>query len=210
VAPAQAGFISPDWQSLDIKSLAFMGAASAGVDEESRITAEHVIEQELLSGQERFVVIGLSEARLRAGGKGASEAFDRTVRVWKDTRKADQFVVQDVCRALGVDGLVFANVTDWEKKRSGVDTDGNSYTQVTIGLNIFSAKTGLDVWHAQKLEHKEAAQPVADDIADPVHTMDENKRITHANAAVPDPPRPEDVAADAVRSVMAAFPPRAN
>jgi hypothetical protein len=208
VAPARA-VISPDWNSLGISTLAYLGTGGSTGNETDRLTAEAIVERELLSDQSRFVIIGLSEAGSRAAANNGSDAFQRTIKIWRDTRKADQFLVQEVCRKVGVDGIIFADLTDWEKKKSGLDTGGNSFTQVTLRLAIYSAKTGLPAWDAEKLQRKEAVRLSAESIADPVQTMAEEKQISHPTRTASEPPRPEDVAVQAMRSLMAAFPARA-
>jgi hypothetical protein len=207
VSPARA-FIVPEWSSLEIKSLAFMGVGGSTGEATDRQTAETIVEDQLCSGQDRFVILGLAEGRSRAASAGCADLFDRIVKVWRDDRTCDVLVIQDCCKKVGVDGLIFGDLSEWKRERVDWTSEGNSSTQVDLRLSIYSGKTGLLAWDAQKSARKESVsyRPLAG--GSPVYTDRSGaSRVERPTSVTPDPPRAEDVAAEAMRSLMAAFPP---
>jgi hypothetical protein len=208
VSPAQA-FTVPEWKDLHIQTLAYMGMGSSTGDATARVTAEQIVEQRLGTGQERFVILGMSEGRTRAASADASELYEKVVNVWRDTRKADLFQVQQLSKKLGTDGLIFADLNDWTEERVDWTTEGTSSTQVTIRLAIYSGKTGLLAWEAKKIQRKESEPYRPGQAGGGVYTdQDGTPHSDQSHKLTPDPPRAEDVAADVLAALIAAFPPR--
>lgn len=208
IRPATA-MISPEWDSLNIQSLGFVTVGSSVGDETARQTAEVVVEEQLTSSQDRFVILGVQTARGRAVAAGAGDVFDRVVKVWHDQRMADKFVVEDLCRKMGVDGLLFGDLTDWKREKVEFTQEGSSYTQVALRLVIISGKTGLPAWEAEKMIRRDTAVYVPGGGGSGVTTDDSGvSRAQRAGSMTPEPPRPEGVLVDVLTSIIAAFPPR--
>jgi hypothetical protein len=207
VRPATA-MISPEWDSLNIQSLGFVTVGSSVGEEVARQTAEVVVEEQLASSQDRFVVLGVQTARGRAVAAGAGDAFDRLVKAWHDQRMADKFVVEDLCKKMGVDGLLFGDLTDWKREKVEFTQEGSSYTQVALRLVIISGKTGLPVWEAEKMIRRDTAVYVPGGGGSGVTTDDSGVSRAQRSTITPDPPRPEGVLVDVLSSITAAFPPR--
>jgi hypothetical protein len=206
--PATA-ILSPEWDALNIQSLGFVTVGSSVGDEVARQMAEGIVEGQLSSNQDRFVVLGVQTARARAAAAGAGDVFDRLVKAWHDQRMADKFLVESLCTKMGVDGLLFGELSDWKREKVSVTAEGSSFAQVAMRLVILSGKTGLPVWEAQKMirQDTQVYAPGSDDTG--VTTDNEaSARVRRSGGLAPEPPRPEDVVVDVLTSIMAAFPPR--
>ena len=206
--PATA-ILSPEWDSLNIQSLGFVTVGSSVGDEVARQLVEGIVEGQLSSSQDRFVVLGVQTARGRAAAAGAGDVFDRLVKAWHDRRMADKFLVESLCQKMGVDGLLFGELNDWKREKVGVAEEGTSFAQVAMRLVIFSGKTGMTVWEAQKMIRQDTQlyTPGSEDTG--VASDNEvSARAQRKGALAPEPPRPEDLVVDVLTSIMAAFPPR--
>lgn len=209
-AKPAVSYTVPDWESLNIRTLAFLGVGSSVGDENARVTAEESAEQFLLGGQERFVILGVNASQERAAAAGASDLFDRVVRGWRDRRIIDQFVAQELCGKLTVDGLLLGDLSDWRRERVEFTEQGSSYTQIALGLVIVSAKTGLEAWNGEKTVRSESAAYTPATGGSGVHTDESGiSRAQRAGSMTPEPPRPEVVMEAVMASLMAAFPPPA-
>ncbi len=207
VAPAQVTAV-PEWDELKISHLLYMGTAGSAGDETARVTAEEIIEHELLAGQDRFLVLGLAESRNRAAASGAVEQFDRVARVWKNDQVADVLLVQQLCQKLGVDGIIFGSLTDWILEQVEWTSEGSSSTQVSLALSIYSGKTGQLAWRGQKTHRKESI-PYRHEQASGVWKGEGGvERAERPQSTTPKPPPADEVAVEAVRAVVAAFPPK--
>lgn len=210
VRPATS-YTAPEWSGLNIRTLAFLGVGSSVGDPAVRREAQVLIEEQLKGGQERFVVLGFQEAQRRAESAGAKEAFDKVVRVWRDDRLADPFLVKEVSQAVGVDGLLVASLLQWEQDRVDWASEGTSSTTVAIGLSVLSAASGTVVWEAEKTHRKETLKYAYGQSGTGIYTDPSGaSRAERPSSLTPDPPRREDVAREAMQALMAAFPPRAG
>lgn len=209
VRPATAIVLSPDWDSLSIQSLGLVTVGSAVGDEVARQVVEGILEGQLASAQDRFVVLGVPAARGRAAAAGAGDVFDRLVKAWRDERVADKFLVEGLCAKMGVDGLLFGELNDWKREQVAATDEGTSYAQVAMRLVIFSGKTGMPAWEAQKTirQDTQVYTPDTDVLGGPGGPAGAGARAQRSSGRAPEPPRPEDVVLDVLASIMAAFPP---
>jgi hypothetical protein len=208
--PANA-VISPEWGSLNIQSLGFVTVGSSVGEEEARQTTEYVAEEQLTSNQDRFVILGAQTARGRAAAAGAEDAFVRLAKAWHDQRMADKFLVEDLCRKMGVDGLLFGDLLEWRREKVDFTQEGASYTQIALRLVIISGKSGLPVWEAQKMIRRDTPVYTPGAGGSGVTTDDTGvSRAQRLGGLTPEPPRPEVVLVDVLASLIAAFPPRAT
>lgn len=200
--PAHA-YVVPEWNDLGIETLAFLGVGSSVGEETVRQTAELLLEEKLLSAQDRFVILSLTEARSRGDGDEA----DKLVRAWRDARTVDVLLVQRYCRAAAVDGILLGDLSEWKQERVDWTSEGSSSTQVNLRLSIYSGKTGLLAWDATKMARKESMtyQPSASGTAGYTGATGA-PRSERAGAMTPDPPPADEVALEAIASLMAAFP----
>jgi hypothetical protein len=208
---AATAILSPQWDSLNIQSLGLVTIGSMVGDEVARQTAEYIVEEQLASTQDRFVVLGVQTARGRAAAAGAGETFDRLVKAWRDERMADKFLVEQLCEKMGVDGLLFGELIDWKREKVDFTQEGSSYTQVALRLVIMSGKTGMSVWEAEKMVRQDTQVYTPGSSGSGV-TTDESgiSRSQRTRGVTPEPARREDVIVDVLASIMAAFPPRST
>jgi len=205
VRPATS-FVVPDWDSLEIKTLAYLGMGSSVGDEIARQTAEEMADTDLRSEQNRFVVLGLTESRRRASSKGVGDEAAKLIRVWRDARMADQFLVQKFCEGIGVDGVIFGEVTDWKKEKVDWTIEGQSSTQVTMRLCIYSGKTGQLAWEASSTQRKESLKYTPNEATGVYTDRSGMSRAERPGSIGPEPPKPEEVAEDVLRSILASLP----
>lgn len=205
--PATA-IVSPEWEALNIQSLGFVTVGSSVGDEVARQIAEDIVVGQLASNQERFVILNAQTARARAAAATAGDTFDRLVKVWRSDRLADKFLVQGLCTKMGVDGLLFGELNDWKCEKVDAMEEGSASTQVAMRLAIFSGKTGMTVWEAQKTIRRESEVYTPAGGGGASDPGSYNARAQRSSGLTPEPPRPEDVAVDVLASIMAAFPPR--
>jgi hypothetical protein len=205
-SPAKS-FVVPEWQDLNIKTLGYIGAATTAGEETARQMGEDLIEQALVSGQTRFVILGMNETRSRASAKSAGEALGKITKAWRNSRTADQFLVKEVCEKASLDGLIMGDVMDWKKEKVDWNTEGQSSTQVTLRLCIYSGKTGLLAWEAKYSKTKQSLKYTPEEAAGAVRLGDGTQRVENANRIGPEPPKPEEVADEVLQSLVAAFPP---
>jgi hypothetical protein len=207
--PATA-ILSPEWDALNIQSLGFVTVGSSVGDEVARQMVEGIVEGQLSSNQDRFVVLGVQTARGRAAAAGAGDVFDRLVKAWHSQRMADKFLVESLCAKMGVDGLLFGELSEWKREKIDATEEGSSYAQVGMRLVILSGKTGMSVWEAQKMirQDTQVYTPGSDGGAASTDPASYGARAQRSAGVTPEPPRPEDVVVDVLASIMAAFPPR--
>ena len=208
VRPAIA-VVSPDWPTLNVRTLAYLGVGSSVGDEPARISAEELVEQALVGSQSRLTVLTYAQAYSKASAGGAGETFDRAMRSWRDRRLIDQFAVQELCRQIGVDGLILGDLSDWKRERLDFTEQGSSFTQIALKLSIFSGQTGLEAWNAYQMKRRDSAEYTPGISGSGTYTDEGGvSRTQRASSVTPEPPRAEHVLAEVLESIFASFPPR--
>jgi hypothetical protein len=208
VRPATA-IVVPEWDALNIQSLGLVTVGSSAGEEFNRQTAESILEEQLSSSQDRFVVLGVQAVRNRAASAGAGELFDRVAKTWRDQRMTDKFLVQELCQKAGVDGIILGDLIDWKREKVDFTQEGTSYTLISMRLVIISGKTGLQAWEARKTIRRDTLVYTPGGGGSGITTDDSGiSRAQRSGSMTPDPPRPEEVLTDVLASVFAAFPPR--
>jgi len=200
---------SPDWESLNVRTLAYLGFGSSVGDEPARVSAEELVEQALTGSQTRFTVLTHAQAYSKASAGGSGETFERAVSTWRDRRLIDQFAVQELCRVIAVDGIILGDLSDWKRERLELTDQGSSYTQIAMKLSIYSGKTGLEAWNAYQMKRRDAAEYTAGFAGASTYTDETGRAVSQSTSSVvPEPPRPEQVVAEILESIFAAFPAR--
>ncbi len=208
--PAES-FTVPDWDDLGVRSLAFVGLGGVVADAVARSSAEQVVDEELRSSQEKYVVLNPREARSRAADRDAGAVFDRILQVWRDSRTADQFLVQELCQAVGVDGILLADLLDWREETVDPNVEGASITRVEIRLAMFSGVTGQLAWEARSSHSRESVAYTPSQAGGGTYTGQGGAhRPERQSSLVTRPPRAEDVARELMQSILLALPPRSR
>jgi len=201
-------YVSSTWADLGIKSLAYVGLGSSSGNPMGEKAANRVVEGELRGSQDRFILLGTSMAMGRAEKAGKAALFEKVQAVWRSDRKADQFLAAELSKALGVDGLLFADLTDWTEERISADQEGTSWSRAGIGLYIYGGEQGLLVWGADRdlradsIPYRPA--PTGEDSA----STERSQRSVNRTDSTPEPPAIEDVARELLGELIASFPPR--
>lgn len=204
-------FTVPEWNDLEVRTLAFVGLGGVVADAVSRSTAEKIVDEELRSSQTRYVVLNPREARSRAASRDAGDVFDRALRVWRDARTADQFLVRDLCQAIGVDGIIFADLLDWREETVDPTLEGSSITRVEIRLALYSAKSGQVAWEARSSHSRESVSQLPGQMGSTAQTGPGGAhRGERTSTLTTRPPRAEDVARELMQSLLLALPPRSQ
>ncbi|MCA9729631.1 MAG: hypothetical protein KC729_18250 [Candidatus Eisenbacteria bacterium] len=203
-------FLSPDWNSSTVTTLAFCGVRTSTGGETDRAEAEQIVEAELRGSQDRFVILTMKNADTRAEAAGQTELLDRVRRVWRDDQLVDQFLAKDLCKALGVEGLLLGDLGDWTEQRIDISQEGTSWTRVELGLYIYSADSGLLVWGADRSLRKDSIpyRPSAVVGEGAVANERAERRSERASSVTPDPPEIETVAHELMGEILAVFPPK--
>jgi len=203
-------YIAPSWNSNAVTTLAYCGLGSNLGNETARADAERLVETELRGGQDRFVVLTMKNAESRAAEKGKSDLLERVRQVWRDDRLIDKFLAKDLCAALGVEGLIVADVSDWIEQRIDVSQEGTSWTRVEMGVYIYSAESGDLVWGAQRSLRKDSVRYTPGTVPGDAGTRRdrEARRAERAASVTPDPPEVEVVAHELMQEILGLFPPR--
>lgn len=207
-AKAPRVYVSQSWADLDIKSLAYVGLGSSTGDALSEKAANRVVEGELRGSQDRFILLGTSMGRSRAEKTDQVALFEKVQAVWASDRKVDQFLAVELSDALGVDGLLFADLTEWAEERIAVDQEGTSWSRAGIGLYIYGGEQGLLVWGADRDLRADSIPyqpaPTAGDGA----STERNQRSVNRTDSTPEPPDVEEVARELLGELIASFPAR--
>jgi hypothetical protein len=203
-------YVAPDWNSDSVTTLAYCGLGANMGDEVMRGDAERLVETELRGSQDRFVVLTMKNAESRAAEKGKTDLLNRVRQVWRDNRLIDKFLAKDLCAALGVDGLIVADVTDWTEQRIDVSQEGTSWTRAEMGVYVYSGESGDLVWGAQRSLRKDSVPYTPGTVPGDSGTRRdrEERRAERAASVTPDPPEVEVVAHELMLEILGLFPPR--
>ncbi len=208
--PAES-YTVPDWDDLGVRSLAYIGLGGVVADAVARSSAEQIVDEELRSSQDQYVVLNPREARSRAASRDAGDVFDSILRVWRNSRAADQFLVRELCQAAGVDGILLADLLDWREETVDPNIEGASITRVEIRLAMFSARTGQLAWEARSSLSRESVTYTPSQVGGPTYTGHGGAhRGERPSSMMTRPPRAEDVARDLMQSILLALPPRSR
>lgn len=203
-------YSAPDWNSQQVSTLAYCGLGSAIGNETARGDAERLVEQELRGSQDRFVILTMQNAGSRAAEKGKSDLLQRVQQVWRDDRLIDKFLAQELCKTLGVDGLIVADLGDWTEQRIDISQEGTSWSRVELGIYVYGVDSGELVWGAQRALRKDSVpySPSAVPGSGGVRRDREERRAERAASVTPDPPEVEAVAHELMVELVGLFPPR--
>ncbi|MBD3161001.1 MAG: hypothetical protein GF346_02460 [Candidatus Eisenbacteria bacterium] len=202
-----AMYLSPDYQEMKLTSLAYLGTASVGTDPAAVRTMDRLLRSYLTGGQERFLIVGESTIRSRAADQGATEDLDRIIRTWKDRLDVDQLALQSFGERVGIDGFLFADLTNWREERVDWTDEGNSFTEVGLALSIYDARTGEIAWKGQKMVREESRHyRHSRGGGSGVYSEGVTERTERADKIVPPPPPAEEVAEKAIQELIKGLP----
>lgn len=208
--PASQSYLSPEWNDLSMKTLAFVGLRSTVGDEVGRAHAEQIVSGELRGQQTRFVILTDKMTESRAESAQKTELLERVRRVWRDQSVIDQFLCKELCAALGVDGLLAGALSNWESETVDPKAQGTSWSRVGIGTYMYSGQTGLLVWAAERTDRKDSVPHYPSESATGLVPTDVRAEGRRNDTKVPDPPVIDEVARGVVAQILEALPPAPN
>lgn len=208
-AGPDAVYMATEYPTLKLETLAYLGLASLVPDPIGIETVDGLLRSYLQGGQQKFLIQDESTVRGRARREGVEQALDRVIRSWKDKQSADPLMLKDLGEKLGFDGFVFADLSRWRKEQVDWMSEGNSFTEVAVGLYIYEAHTGVLAWKGEKMERRESlhyrhGQGVGTGVYQQSGTGVE--RTERADKVAPPPPPAEEVAESVVKNLLEGLP----
>lgn len=209
-------YTAPQWPELEVKSLAYLGARNTSGQATALEQASRLIAAEIRGSQSDYIVLGDATVEERAAAAGKGELLEKVRRVWQSDQLVDQFLAKELCETLGVDGLLVAELSDWTEYRIDPVQEGTSWSRVGVGLYVYSGKTGLLVWGADRTLRKDSLpyRPTGGDaelagakVGSTSEREKEERRENRLNN-VPEPPPIEEVAREVMAEVLGGLPPR--
>lgn len=199
-------FLDPSFVERDIKSLAFAGVHAGVPDDQAPIIVRDIMTNALKTQQTRFLVVDPSEAASRAARVGKGQLYRKVRDVWKSHHKVDPVQASELCEALAVDALLFADVSRWEREQVDWTSEGRSFTQVTISVRLVDGEDGRMIWNARDGRLKESEQYEYSDTGlytEGLGGEEKVARTDRAGSLSPEPPRYEEVTEEVVGILVA-------
>jgi hypothetical protein len=199
-------FLDPSFVERDIKSFVFAGVHSGVPDDQAPAIVGDIMTYTLKTQQTRFIVIDPSEAANRAARAGKGEVYRKVRDTWKSHHKVDPAHAKELCEALAVDALLFADISTWEREQVDWTSEGRSFTQVGISIRIVDAEDGRMVWNARDSRLKESEQYEYSDTGlytEGLSGEDQVARTDRAGSLSPEPPRFEEVSEEVIQVLVA-------
>lgn len=205
-----ATYVAPEFPTLKLESLAYVGMGSIVPDPVAVRTADAMVCSYLCGGQSKFLIVDPETARSRAQSRGVIKELDQVTRQWRDNHEVDLPNVKTLGSTLGFDGFVFADLTQWREEQIDWTNEGNSFTEVGITVSIYDAETGLLAWKGEKMERRESIHyRPADSGGSGIYSDPGGiQRTERADRLTPPPPPAAEVAESVVQNLMLGLPDR--
>ncbi len=211
-APVSAGpdaiFLAPEYPTLKLENLAYLGLATLEPDPVAQSTVDGLLQTYLMGGQQRFIVIDEESCRVRAQKAGVESDLDGVIRAWKDRHTVERFGLKKLGEKIGIDGIVFGDLTRWREEQVDWQSEGNSFTEVGISLLIYDAKTGILAWKGDRMQRAESAHYQHGSGATGLYQIPgtTTERTDKPDQIAPKPPDPKPVAESVVQSLISGLP----
>jgi hypothetical protein len=194
-------WVAPDWEARAIKSIAIAPVRSVERNVEAETIARRGLESALADRPYRFrPVRSIMEAvKLeKADAAWAAAVAAATKGVPLDSASADA-----VRAALTTDGLLFTQVTNWQRYVVDEQTRGASFTQVGLDAVLYSLADGAVVWRGSFVEKGDG--PYNEPQTGDRDTRDPSGNLNARKAAL-EPPAFEEVVEKLMGRVAGALP----
>jgi len=140
---------TPDFQMDSLKSVAYLGMGSSVADPRATAMMEPAVQRQLLTATLSFILVRLEEVERRVTVNGAGEEYRAVRDYWRDSKKLDKFRAEELCRKLGVDGLLLGTVVDWLQTDAADGAQQIASNKVIARLCLYPAGAGRPAWQAQ-------------------------------------------------------------
>jgi hypothetical protein len=165
-APSSAAPSSASFDLATLKIVAFMGVAPGGSGDKLAIPVfEPLLERGLQGATLPYMLLSFQDTEARASGQGAAQEFRDISNYWRDQQKVDKLKLQRFCDAMGIQGILVANLREWMQVEAPANSDEPSYTEVSAQLSIYDGATGRQVWRTRSTRTVEAEQFQGNEVA---------------------------------------------
>jgi hypothetical protein len=206
-AEPDAIFHAPEYATLKLETIGYLGVASLVPDPVGVPTTEELLKSYIMGGQQKFLIVDEPGCRSRARKEGVEGELDKVVRAWRDKHSVDPIVLKGLTRKIGIDGIIVGELTQWRTEQVEWQSEGNSFTEIGVSLLIYEGNNGTLAWKGDKMERRESPHyRHGDGAGSGVYRSDGVERTERADKLAPAPPDPQQVAESVVRTLIESLP----
>ena len=206
-AEPDAIFQAPEYPTLDLETLGYLGLASLVPDLVGVPTTEALLTTYIMGGQEKFLVVDEAGCRTRARREGVEADLEKLARIWRDKHEVDPILLKELVKKIGIDGIIFGELTQWRTEQVDWQSEGNSFTEVGISLFIYEGKNGTLAWRADKMERRESQYyRHGSGAGTGIYKSGDTERTERGDKIAPAPPDPQVVAESVVKVLIDSLP----
>ncbi|MDM7917251.1 MAG: hypothetical protein ACE15D_00235 [Candidatus Eisenbacteria bacterium] len=203
-----AVLLAPEYPNLHLESLAYLGLHSLVPDAVAIQTTDGLLRSYLTGQQQKFLIVDESTLRSRAMQQGVSGELARIVQLWKDKGSIDRSILKSLGDKLGIDGVVAGSLGTWREEQVDWTSEGSSFTEVGIDVQIYESNTGILAWKGEKMERRESVHYRHEKSGTGIYSESGGtaERTERGDKIAPAPPPAEDVAESVVKNLVAGLP----
>jgi hypothetical protein len=206
-AEPDAIFQAEEYPAMRLETLGYLGMASLVPDPIGVPTTEALLKSYIMGGQEKFLIVDQDGCRTRARREGVEPDLERLARIWRDKHEVDPILLKELVRKIGIDGIVFGELTQWRTEQVDWQSEGNSFTEIGISLFIYEGKNGTLAWKADKMERRESVHyRHGSGSGSGIYKSGDTERTERADKIAPQPPDPQVVAESVVKTLVESLP----
>lgn len=194
-------WVAPDWEARAIKSIAIAPVRSVERNVEAETIARRGLESALADRPYRFRPVSSIMEAVKL--EKADAAWAAAVGAATKGAPLDSASTGAVRAALTTDGLLFTQVTHWQRYVVDEQTRGASFTQVGIDAVLYSLADGAVVWRGSFVEKGDG--PYNEPQTGDRDTRDPSGNLNARKAAL-EPPAFEEVVEKLMGRVAGALP----
>jgi hypothetical protein len=194
-------WVAPDWEARGIKSIAIAPLGSVERSVEAETIARRGLEGALAGRPYRFRPVSSILEAVKLGK--ADAAWAAAVAASTKGAPLDSASAGAVRAALGTDGLLLTQVTNWQRYVVDEQTRGASFTQVGVDVLLYSLADGAIVWRGSFLEKGDG--PYNEPQSGDRDTRDPSGNLNARRASL-EPPAFEEVVEKLMERVAGALP----
>jgi hypothetical protein len=206
-AEPDAIFQAPEYATLHLETLGYLGLASLVPDPVGVPITEALLKSYIMGGQQKLLVVDEGNCRVRARKEGVEDEFDKVVRVWRDKHTVDPIVLRGLVRRIGIDGIIVGELTQWRTEQVDWQSEGNSFTEVGVALLIYEGANGTLAWKGEKMERRESPHyRHGEGVGSGIYQSGGVERTERGDKIAPAPPDPQRVAESVVKVLIESLP----
>jgi hypothetical protein len=202
----EARFLHPKYADFQVRTIAVLPLATPSQDEDADKITRRSMERALSGTGYRFLTTGSFISAAKAAGLEAEARALETQ--WRGRGSLDTTALRSIGRATIADAVLAVQATTWERFLIDYNVSGQSFTQITWAMSLYSTKTGERLW----------ANVFSDKGEGPYNNATGGENVTGVQgggglrpqartSTSLDPPTFEEVAAKLEPKVKSGFPP---